>query len=245
MKTIVKISRITALASILTLALSLLSIAPASAANKAGGACTKSAAKTTIKGDKYLCTKNPIVKKAKLTWVWIGCIDAATVYANAVKSQAALVASANKAITAIDLDIATLTAALPTNEVKAVVWDKKSADYKAKAAAALAQIPAKIAKADANKVKATAAGVTTANGILYTKAYESGMKAVTSLTRAAASYALGIKNAERTAANLRDGGVAIEKKKVQREQVNQNMENAKVDVSTTKSGRTNACQPGL
>ncbi len=244
MKTIVKIGRIAALTSILTLALSLLSISPASA-NKAGGACTKSGAKTTIKGDKYLCTKNPIVKKAKLTWVWVGCLDAATVYANAVKSQATLVASANKAITAIDLDIATLTAALPTNEAKAVVWDTKAANYKVKAASLTAQIPAKTAKADAYTVKATAAGATTANGILYTKAAASQMKAVSSLTLAASSYALGIKNAERTAANLRNGGVAIDKKKVQREQVNQNMENAKVDVATTKSGRTNACQPGL
>lgn len=245
MKTIVKIGRIAALTSASILALSLLWISPASAANKAGGACTKSAAKATIKGDNYLCTKNPVVKNAKLTWVWVGCLDAATVYANAVKSQAALNASAEKAIVAIDLDIATLTAALPTNEAKAVVWDKKAADYKVKAAAATAQIPTKTAKADAYKVKATAAGVTTANGLLYTKAAESEMKAVTSLTRAAASYALGIKNAERTAANLRDGAAAIEKKKTQREQVNQNIENAKIDVSTTKSGRTNACQPGL
>jgi predicted house-cleaning NTP pyrophosphatase (Maf/HAM1 superfamily) len=50
-------------------------VIPAEAAKKAGAACKKLNAKTKIGGDQYLCVKNPTVKKAKKTWVWIGCID--------------------------------------------------------------------------------------------------------------------------------------------------------------------------
>ena len=50
------------------------SIIPAEAVNKAGARCTKVNAKAKIGGDSYVCTKNPTVKNAKLTWVWAGCI---------------------------------------------------------------------------------------------------------------------------------------------------------------------------
>ena len=43
-------------------------IIPAEAANKAGGSCSKVNAKARIGGDSYVCTKNPTVKNAKLTW---------------------------------------------------------------------------------------------------------------------------------------------------------------------------------
>ena len=52
------------------------SFIPSEAANRAGAACTKLNAKVRIGGDQYVCTKNPIVKTAKNTWVWAGCLDA-------------------------------------------------------------------------------------------------------------------------------------------------------------------------
>ena len=55
-------------------------VIPADAANKAGAACTKANAKTKIGGDGYVCIKNPTVKNAKLTWVWVGCIDSNKLY---------------------------------------------------------------------------------------------------------------------------------------------------------------------
>ena len=59
------------------------SIIPAEAANKAGARCTKVNAKAKIGGDNYVCTKNPTVKNARLTWVWAGCIASNRLYLDA------------------------------------------------------------------------------------------------------------------------------------------------------------------
>jgi hypothetical protein len=73
------------LATTMALVASVTIATPSFAANKAGGSCTKANATTRIGGDKYVCTKNPTVKNAKLTWVWDQCITANNDYLNAQK----------------------------------------------------------------------------------------------------------------------------------------------------------------
>jgi len=86
------------------------SVIPADAANKAGARCTKANAKTKIGGDQYLCTKNPTVKKARLTWVWIGCVESHKLYLDANSRLKAINESAAKALTMLDTEIAAIKA---------------------------------------------------------------------------------------------------------------------------------------
>jgi len=46
--------------------------APAEAANKPGGSCSKTNQKAKIAGFDYICQKNPTVKRAKNTWLYQG-----------------------------------------------------------------------------------------------------------------------------------------------------------------------------
>ena len=112
-------------------------VIPAEAANKAGAACTKANAKTKIGGDQYLCVKNPTVKKAKLTWVWIGCIDSNKLYLESNARLKSITETAAQAATMLDTEIAALKAAAPADEAEAKVFDQKATDAKAKQAAAL------------------------------------------------------------------------------------------------------------
>ena len=77
------IGKVSTLLASTALLMATTSILPAEAANKAGGSCTKVNAKAKIGGDNYVCTKNPVVKNAKLTWVWVGCIDSNKLYLDA------------------------------------------------------------------------------------------------------------------------------------------------------------------
>ncbi len=85
---------------------------PAQAAPKIsnGVACTKNGTTTKTSGGTYKCTKNPLVTNAKLTWLSMDCVTAAT---DAVKAQkAAVITNANfKAqLPVIELGITTETA---------------------------------------------------------------------------------------------------------------------------------------
>jgi hypothetical protein len=202
-------------------------VIPADAANKAGAACTKANAKTKIGGDGYVCIKNPTVKNAKLTWVWVGCIDSNKLYLESSARLKSITETAAQAATMLDTEIAALKAAAPADEAEAKVFDQKATDAKAKQAAALLD-------AKANTDNATKVGATTTAGKQYTT------NAAT-WTKAARSYELAAKNFERSAASLRDkiGEVA---KKVN---VLQTVENTKSEVSSTLQNRKQACKPGL
>ena len=99
---------------------------PSFAANKAGGSCTKANATTRIGGDKYVCTKNPIVKNAKLTWVWDQCITANKDYLAAQKALSESLAKATAELAKIDADIAKYQATIAVNEAKAVAAETKA-----------------------------------------------------------------------------------------------------------------------
>jgi hypothetical protein len=206
-------------------------VIPAEAANKAGAACTKANAKTKIGGDQYLCVKNPTVKKAKLTWVWIGCIDSNKLYLESNARLKSITETAAQAATMLDTEIAALKAAAPADEAEAKVFDQKATDAKAKQAAALLE-------AKANTDNATKVGATTTAGKQYTT------NAAT-WTKAARSYELAAKNFERSAASLRDKIGEVAKKEKQKVNVLQTVENTKSEVSSTLQNRKQACKPGL
>ena len=206
-------------------------VIPADAANKAGAACTKANAKTKIGGDQYLCVKNPTVKKAKLTWVWIGCIDSNKLYLESNARLKSITETAAQAATMLDTEIAALKAAAPADEAEAKVFDQKATDAKAKQAAALLE-------AKANTDNATKVGATTTAGKQYTT------NAAT-WTKAARSYELAAKNFERSAASLRDKIGEVAKKEKQKVNVLQTVENTKSEVSSTLQNRKQACKPGL
>ena len=206
-------------------------VIPAEAANKAGAACTKANAKTKIGGDQYLCVKNPTVKNAKLTWVWVGCIDSNKLYLESSARLKSITETAAQAATMLDTEIAALKAAAPADEAEAKVFDQKATDAKAKQAAALLE-------AKANTDNATKVGATTTAGKQYTT------NAAT-WTKAARSYELAAKNFERSAASLRDKIGEVAKKEKQKVNVLQTVENTKSEVSSTLQNRKQACKPGL
>jgi len=206
-------------------------VIPAEAANKAGARCTKANAKTKIGGDSYVCVKNPTVKNAKLTWVWVGCIDSNKLYLEASARVKAVTESAAQATKMLDTEIASLKAEAPADEAAAKVFDQKAIDAKAKQASALAE--AKTASDNATK-----AGATTTAGKSYTSASEQW-------TKAARSYELAAKNFERSAASLRDKINEVAKKEKQKLNVSQTVANSKTEVASTLQNRKNACQPGL
>lgn len=206
-------------------------IVPAQAANKAGASCAKANAKTKIGGDNYVCTKNPIVKKAKLTWVWVGCIDSNKLYLEATERLKTITESAAQATTMLDTEIASLKAEAPADEAAAKAFDEKAAAAKAKQTNALAE--AKAATDNATKV-----GATTTAGRQYTTS-------AATWTKAANSYGLAAKNFERSAASLRDKINEVAKKEKQKLNVAQLVLNVQTEVKSTLENRKNTCQPGL
>lgn len=214
-----------------SLLMAMTAVIPAEAANKAGASCSKANAKTRIGGDRYVCTKNPTVKKAKLTWVWVGCIDSDKLYIESNARLKTITESAAQATTMLDSEIAALRAEAPADEAAAKVFDQKAADAKVKQTDALAK--AKAASDDAAKV-----GATTSAGRTYTSAADQW-------TKAARSYELAARNFERSAASLRDKINEVAKKEKQKLNVLQTVENSKTEVASTKQNRKNACRPGL
>lgn len=214
-----------------SLLMAMTAVIPAEAANKAGASCSKANAKTRIGGDRYVCTKNPTVKKAKLTWVWVGCIDSNKLYLEANARLKTITESAAQATTMLDAEIAKLKADAPADEAEAKLYDQKAADAKVKQAAALAD-------AKLNTDAAAKVGATTTAGKQYTT------NAAT-WTKAARSYELAAKNFERTAASLRDKINEVAKKEKQKLNVLQTVENSKTEVASTLQNRKNACRPGL
>jgi len=225
------IGKVTTLLASTALLMATTAVIPAEAANKAGARCTKSNAKTKIGGDSYVCTKNPTVKNAKLTWVWIGCVDSNKLYLDAAARLKTITESAAQATTMLDAEIATLKTEAPADEAEAKAFDAKAASAKTKQINALAE--AKVAADNATK-----AGATTAAGKQYTTASETW-------TKAARSYELAAKNFERSAASLRDKINEVAKKEKQKANVAQTVLNSQSEVKSTLENRKNACQPGL
>jgi L-fucose isomerase-like protein len=76
-----------------------------------GAACTKSNAVTTVAGYKYRCTRNPLVKNSKLTWLSFECLTAVRQFQTATKAQADL-ANVSTQTAELDAEYQKATAAL-------------------------------------------------------------------------------------------------------------------------------------
>lgn len=206
-------------------------ISPVNAANKAGGKCSKANSKVKIGGDTYVCTKNPTIKNAGLTWVWKGCLDANKLYLDATVRLKEITASAASAKKLLEADIAKIKAELPTYESKAKIYDQKAADAKAKQAKAVAE--AKSATDNANKY-----GPTTKTGVTF-------LKAAATWTKAANSYGAAATNFSRSAQSWRDKANGVTSKQKQLAVVDKNLADSKAEVKYSLQNRNQSCAAGL
>lgn len=114
--------------------------APATAAPISNGvSCTKAGASKTVSGRKYKCSKNPLSKSLKLTWLSNDCLAAANNYVAARKTSATISANYTAQIPLIDLGIASETANKAEIQVKLdeAIARETAAKVKLAAAAAL------------------------------------------------------------------------------------------------------------
>jgi hypothetical protein len=193
------------------------SFIPADAANRAGAACTKVGAKTKIGGDQYVCTKNPRVKNAKNTWVWVGCLDANKLYTDSVKRLETLKTGLVTAKAKLD----ELVAEIPAAEAKAKEYDGKIASTQV--------------KLDAAKVKYAAS---LAKGAAYAKATEQWNNAIRSYERAIAGF-------KRAADNWREKSSDVTAQQKRLELQSQTIAASEVEIKSNLQGRNQACRPGL
>ena len=153
---------------------------PANAATKVsnGVACSKSGATTKSGGTTYRCTKNPLVKNSKLTWLRSDCLSLAASYNRSKAALPAAKAKTDAAIAQIDLDIAKwkAEAAQATIDI---------ADHQAKILIikdALAKLKVDTATATTNKTKISQ--------------YETGIRNFETAIRAKAIFARNLTRSE-------------------------------------------------
>ena len=103
----------------------LVATSASAAAISNGTACPKSKINKTTKvnGSVYKCTKNPTVKKAKLTWVSRDCLKANTSYAKMNTSYLALVKELPATLAALDVKITAELVKVEEAKAKAVALD--------------------------------------------------------------------------------------------------------------------------
>ena len=85
-----------------------ISVVPANAVTKIsnGAACNKAGVKTKVKSSTYRCAKNPLVKKAKLTWLSVDCINTAKTYKKALANLPKIKTATDATVAKLDADIA-------------------------------------------------------------------------------------------------------------------------------------------
>lgn len=193
------------------------SFIPAEAANKAGAACPKLNAKARIGGDQYVCTKNPTVKNAKRTWVWVGCLDANKLYTDSVKRLATL----KEGLVTAKAKLDQLVAEIPAAEAKAKEYDAKIASTQIKLDAAKASLAENQAK-----------------GAVYAKATEQWGNAVKSYERAIAGF-------KRAADNWREKSSDVTAQQKRLDLQSQTIAASELEIKSNLTGRNQACKPGL
>ena len=237
------------LVTTLVLVASITIATPSFAANKAGGSCTKANATTRIGGDKYVCTKNPIVKNAKLTWVWDQCITANKDYLAAQKALSESLAKATAELAKIDADIAKYQATIAVNEAKAVAAETKAKDLQAKAALKGITTVDKAFKLDIKRVMTTATGEAKAT-ITATEVIALASQWKTTVDKVAPMIQwLSADDLMLQAEQFRAPAKTVENLKAQRARTvnfQTTMKNsASTSLQSTKSTRDQACKPGL
>lgn len=193
------------------------SFIPAEAANRAGGPCPKLNAKARIGGDQYVCTRNPIVKNAKRTWVWAGCLDANKLYVDSVKRLDSLKAGLVTAKAKLD----ELVAEIPAADAKAKEYDGKIASTQVKLDAAKVKYQASLAK-----------------GAAYAKATDQWNNAIKSYERAIAGF-------KRAADNWREKSADVTAQQKRLDLQSQTIAASELEIKSNLQGRNQACRPGL
>lgn len=214
---LVKIGKKATVVAAMALLTTTTSFIPAEAAAKAGARCTKEGATTRIGGDRYVCTTNPRYPNERRTWVWVGCIQANTLYTDSVKRLDTLKAGLLTAKAKLD----ELTAELPAAEIKAKEFD-------AKIAATQVKLDAAKANYEENRVKGTA----------YAKATEQWSNAVRSYERAIAGF-------KRAADNWREKSSDVTAQQKRLDLQSQTIAASEVEIKSNLKGRNQACQRGL
>lgn len=213
----VKIGKKATVVAAMALLTTTTSFIPAEAAAKAGARCTKEGATARIGGDRYVCTKNPRYPNERRTWVWVGCIQANTLYTDSVKRLDTLKAGLLTAKAKLD----ELTAELPAAEAKAKEFD-------AKIAATQVKLDAAKANYEENRVKGTA----------YARATEQWNNAVKSYERAIAGF-------KRAADNWREKSSDVTAQQKRLDLQSQTIAASEVEIRSNLKGRNQACQRGL
>ena len=213
----VKIGKKATVVAAMALLTTTTSFIPAEAAVKAGDRCKREGATTRIGGDRYVCTKNPRFPNERRTWVWVGCIQANTLYTDSVKRLDTLKAGLLTAKAKLD----ELTAELPAAEAKAKEFD-------AKIAATQVKLDAAKANYEENRVKGTA----------YAKATEQWNNAVKSYERAIAGF-------KRAADNWREKSSDVTAQQKRLDLQSQTIAASEVEIRSNLKGRNQACQRGL
>lgn len=190
---------------------------PANAAVKPGDRCKKAGKTIKIKGDEYLCAKNPRYAKSKRVWVWVGCIEANTLYTESVTRLETLKAGLATATAKLD----ELVKEVPEAEIKAKDYDAKIAATQIKLTAAKASYEENLAK-----------------GAAYEKATNQWKNAVASYERAIASFT-------RAAKSLRDKAEDVSAQQKRLDIQNQTIAASEVEIKSNLKGRNQACQKGL
>ena len=213
----VKIGKKATVVAAMALLTTTTSFIPAEAAVKAGDRCKREGATTRIGGDRYVCTKNPRFPNERRTWVWVGCIQANTLYTDSVKRLDTLKAGLLTAKAKLD----ELTAELPAAEAKAKEFD-------AKIAATQVKLDAAKANYEENRVKGTA----------YARATEQWNNAVKSYERAIAGF-------KRAADNWREKSSDVTAQQKRLDLQSQTIAASEVEIRSNLKGRNQACQRGL
>lgn len=252
-----KISLVATVAAFTLLA----SVAPANAAT-AGGKCTKDGAKTKIGRANFTCADNPVTKSKAIVWVWNDCLLADAAYRKSAASQEDLAQTVAQTITMLRADIEKLKVEIAGKEAEAKTWDAKVAEAKADAAAATA----KAADLKASAAKGGITSITPSWKSNFQVAYLDGKLTsaeVTQLatawstttdkvpfiiefiasedqTRAARSYELAARNAERKAAALRSTDlIKLKERQIASAETNLSLGASQVD--SLKDTRGTAC----
>ena len=193
------------------------SFIPAEAAVKAGDRCSREGAKTRIGGDNYVCTKNPRFPKDQRAWIWVGCIEANTLYVDSKKRLDNLKVGLASAQTKLD----ELVAELPAAEAKAKEFDARIVSTQVKLDSAKANY-------EENRLK----------GDAYARATEQWANAVKSYERAIAGF-------KKAADGWREKSSDVLAQKKRLDLQSQTIAAAEVEISSNLKGRNQACQRRL
>lgn len=198
---------------------------PASAATVGNGSkCAKVNSTTKANGYVYKCTKNPAVKKAKVTWVSLDCLNTHAIYAKQNAAYLALVKSLPATLAALDAKIAAEQVKVQEASAKADALDAQSATW-----------TTKLAEFTAARDKLSADGTTSPKKTEALANYAAAIRSINSAIRSNAAASI----------SLRKVGKSVTTMQTTRAATLSSIAQAKSGVAQSLSMRALVCQKGL